>query len=73
MQEILKEFYPQVHPLKATFRRCSIPQIVIARYLSVSQPQLSQWLGGYRPIPPLIEMKLEKLAALLAAQAPTEE
>lgn len=49
------------HPLKDMLRERGINQIRVARALGVSLASLSQYLNGYRAIPPDIESKLKEI------------
>jgi len=52
----IKQYLPQPHPLKETFKQHQIPQIALSNFLCdrlkihVSQSRIAQWLNGYNPI-----------------------
>ena len=61
----LDDFKPKPHRLKPFFQRKRIPQIVIAKFLEVSQSRIAQWLNGYCEMPGHMEQRLTELAGQL--------
>ncbi|MCF8105640.1 MAG: helix-turn-helix transcriptional regulator [Desulfohalobiaceae bacterium] len=51
----------EAHPLKSALRSRGVRQIEAARILGVSVSTLSHLLNGYRPIPPDMQERLERI------------
>ena len=63
----LADFEPKPHRLKPLFQRSRIRQIVLAKFLAVSQSQIAQWLNGYREMPEDVERRLIALTRQFSA------
>jgi len=61
----LDAFRPKSHHLKPVFQRHRVRQIVLGKFLGVSQSQVSHWLNGYCDVPKHMERRLQELAGQL--------